>query len=555
MKCLCFLLMIISVLSLNAQDFKTQKVKTTPASVVVYLDGAEVTCEQNVSLSVGRNMVVFENLSPRFIDNSLRITVPVEYENDISILSISGQVDYLSSIDEKPRVRQIRDSLKNLESSITSLKDEQNALNIEREMLLKNQQLGSQNDAVSVIELKQAADFFRERIKEINFKISAIALNMNDLAKTQNRLESELQELNAELTYERGKVSVMISSKKQVAIPVELKYRINEAGWSPVYDIKASELDKPVNLIYRALVYNDSRINWDNVKIKLSTADPRLTASQPVMKPWYLNFEQYRSVSNMFYDEKMKMAEGYAQNRMVQQSQINVFDDVYKAEVEKEFVEVEISEFSSEFTIPVDYTIPADNKPYIVEVAKFELPAQFKHYAAPKLDRDAFLIAQITGWEDLNLVAGPANIYFSGTFIGRSYINTRNVKDTLDISMGRDKKIIVTRTKVKEYSSTSFIGSTRTENLTFEMVVKNNRKSNIDITLNDQVPVSQSDDIKVEVIDISSASRNDLTGELTWKLQLKPGESKKLKLSFNIKYPKNRQVSTQQIQKRSVRKF
>ena len=204
-----------------------------------------------------------------------------------------------------------------------------------------------------------------------------------------------------------------------------------------------------------------------------------------------------------------------------------------------------------------NYTIPSNDKPYLVDVAESKLEANYQHFSVAKMDRDAFLMAQITGWEDLNLIAGPVNIYYDGTYVGQSHINTRNISDTLGISLGRDKKILVTRSKSKDYSSTKFIGSKRKETLAYEIVVKNNSKAPIKIEVEDQVPISQDSEIEVDVIETSNAIQNVTTGKLTWKLDLKPGESKKLKLQFAIKYPKNKQVQTKfkPVSKQKMRMF
>ena len=219
------------------------------------------------------------------------------------------------------------------------------------------------------------------------------------------------------------------------------------------------------------------------------------------------------------------------------------------------YAKATVPELNAEFEIDRKYTIPSDDKPYLVDVDKHELPATFKHFAVTKLDKDVFLLARVTGWEDLNLVDGPANIYYSGTYLGQSFINTRNVQDTLDLPLGRDGKVLVTRTKLKDYSKTQFIGNKRKETLTYELVAKNNRKSTIDIDILDQIPISQTDDIEVKVLEISDAKYNEETGKLIWHYKLQPGESKKIRLSFSIKYPKNKKIQINKQKSRKVRYF
>jgi uncharacterized protein (TIGR02231 family) len=216
---------------------------------------------------------------------------------------------------------------------------------------------------------------------------------------------------------------------------------------------------------------------------------------------------------------------------------------------------VDITQLSSEFEIKDPYTIPSDNKPYLVDVVKYQLPATYKHFAVPKLDKDVFLLAQITGWEDLNLVQGPANIYFNGSYVGESVIQTNNVKDTLDISLGRDRKVVFTRVKQKDYKSTQFMGSKRKETLAYQMVVKNNRKAPINIEILDQLPISQNSEIEVETIETSNATSNTNTGECKWKFVIQPDKSEIIKLIFAIKYPKNTTVQIEEQRKTMMRYY
>jgi len=153
------------------------------------------------------------------------------------------------------------------------------------------------------------------------------------------------------------------------------------------------------------------------------------------------------------------------------------------------------------------------------------------------------------------LIEGPANVYYSGTYLGQAFIDIRNVKDTLDLSLGRDGKVLVTRTKLKAYSSSKIIGTKRKETMTYELIARNNRKSEINLQILDQIPISQTNEIEVKVLNISGAQANETTGKLTWKLKLKPGETKKITLSFEIRYPKNKEIQIDQRKSRQIRYF
>jgi uncharacterized protein (TIGR02231 family) len=204
--------------------------------------------------------------------------------------------------------------------------------------------------------------------------------------------------------------------------------------------------------------------------------------------------------------------------------------------------EVTENQTNLEFVIRVPYDIPSDNKHYTINIQENTLSAAFEYYCAPKLDREAFLVARITGWEDYNLLSGEINLFFEGTYVGKSMLNVRNTVDTLELSLGRDKGIIVTRVKMKDFTEERTMGSNIRETRAWEITVRNTRKQPLVLRLEDQFPVSMNKDIVVEPLDISGGNYNKETGKITWKLSLDPSAEKKLRPGFAIKYPKDKRV-------------
>ena len=110
-----------------------------------------------------------------------------------------------------------------------------------------------------------------------------------------------------------------------------------------------------------------------------------------------------------------------------------------------------------EFAIDAPFSVPADGLAHTVAVKTHSVPALYKHYCTPKLDKDAFLYARTTGWEDLNLLPGNANVFFEGTYVGQSYLNLQQTNDTLDVSLGRDKGVVVERVRRKSTNDKAVI--------------------------------------------------------------------------------------------------
>ncbi len=552
-------------------DQQEQSVKVPVQSVIVYLEGAQITQNKQVVLKPGRNLITFTGISSKLISKSIQATVT----GDVSIFAVSDKLNYLSLQQENPKVKLLKDSVKLIGEALAELQYDREAFDTEKKLLLNNESLSGKDKGVTTAELKLAADFYRVRIKEINTEL----YRLDKKVKTDNdvtlNLNKEIAELNGTHAGPTSEISVLLSTSVAVTTTLEIKYLVTGAGWAPSYDLIAEDVNKPIVLKYRAKVFNNTDVDWSEVKMKISSADPTQSASKPQLNPWYVNFntgDSYGYDKNIQQQQSSNNWSMYSNTNNAPSAQSQPANNMaYSTLSENEYLamdmkkqnqkpvltyeQIQVSELSAEFDIKNPYTVPSDSKPYIIEVTSYNLPASFKYYSVPKVDRDAFMLARITGWEDLDLVEGPANVYFGGTFVGQSYIYTRSVDDTLDLSLGRDSKILVTRTKLKDYSSEKMIGTNRKVTYAYEMVIKNNRKAPITINLEDQLPVSQNSDITIDAIEISKAQQDVLTGKLSWTYTIQPGEQQKVQLTYSVKYPRNKTITLQKTKTRTRAKF
>lgn len=198
-----------------------------------------------------------------------------------------------------------------------------------------------------------------------------------------------------------------------------------------------------------------------------------------------------------------------------------------------------------EFDIAVPYSIPSDGKQYTVEINQLEINAIYQYAVTPKLSTDAFLTAKLTDWNKYNFLSGEANLFFEGTFIGKSLINTDAAADTLNLSLGADKNIVVTRKSLKDLTEKQSLGSNKKDTRDWQIEVKNRKNQTINLLVEDQVPVSQNSSIDVQVQELSAGQLDKLTGKVVWDMTLKPSDDKKVELKYMVKYPKNQSVIIQ----------
>ena len=191
-----------------------------------------------------------------------------------------------------------------------------------------------------------------------------------------------------------------------------------------------------------------------------------------------------------------------------------------------------------EYEIDIPYTIPSDGQDYSIKMKELSVPVKYIYHAVPKLDEDAFLTAELTEWTKLNLLPGKSNIYYEGTFVGSSNIDTEKASDTLSISLGRDKNIAIKREGNTELFDKRVVGSYIKETIGWKISVRNNKDTKINIVIEDQFPISYRKSIDVDRIDYVGAKLDDKTGMLLWDLELNANESKDVQFNYQVRYPK-----------------
>jgi len=202
-----------------------------------------------------------------------------------------------------------------------------------------------------------------------------------------------------------------------------------------------------------------------------------------------------------------------------------------------DYISVQENSMNQQFDVDIPYDVPANGKEQTVLLKKEQVAVAYQHYAVPKLDKDAYLLAEIADWEKLNLLPGTANIIVEGTYVGKTFIDPSSIQDTLQLTLGRDKKLNIKRDKLADFSSVKFLGSNKLQKFTYEITVKNTKKEAVNLLLKDQFPISTNKEIEVELVESSNAQINYDLGIMNWELKLQPNETKKIQFTYTVKYP------------------
>ena len=334
-------------------------------------------------------------------------------------------------------------------------------------------------------------------------------------------------------------IIVTVSAEIATAGSIEISYNSPNAGWSPSYDLRADQVNMPVNLTYKAKIYQNTGVDWNNVNVTLSTINPNRDNNKPVLAPWYINYYApiVRGPSN--YQSDNVMLKNNAEN-MPSISEKNVMNEEVEAKHISNYTQMNNNMAMVEFELKIPYSIPSDGKEHLMAVSTSEIKAEFEYFAVPKQEREAFLVAKLTGWEELNLLPAIANIYYDGTYVGQTRISPTTMTDTLELALGRDQRIVLEQKKVSNEEKIKKLSNEKESTLTYQITIKSLKSTHIKLTILDQIPLSNTEGIKVNLINKEKAEYNEYKGFLTWNTTLNPRETKKIIYSYSITYNKDK---------------
>ncbi|MBX2946507.1 MAG: DUF4139 domain-containing protein [Cyclobacteriaceae bacterium] len=535
MKRTIFIYLLVAMFPAFSQSEK--QVDSKISRVTVFLNRAQVTREVKTRVEAGRTNLIVSGLTSQLDQES----VQVSGKGNIVILGINHNQNYLSEFNMPKKLVTLRDSLEIYKRQLAQEQNQKDILTKEEQMILSNQKIGGANQNVSVNELKAMADFYRTRLGEIGLSKMKADDKIKKINERMTRLNQQIREQNELYSRNTSEIVISVSADAATSVELEVNYVVGNAGWYPVYDLRAINTKAPVQLSYKANVFQSTGEEWSNVRLKLSTANPSLGGVKPELYSWYLDFYQPPYVG----------LKGKAAGVQVQRS-VDKREDMPAEELSMampsvsnvaDFTQTIQTSLNTEFDISLPYTVSSAAKPTLVDIQKHDMKAVYQYAVAPKLDADAFLLAKAVGWEDFNLLPGEANVFFEGTFVGKTFIDPNNLKDTLSVSLGRDKRIVVKREKVKDFTTRRTIASNLREAYAWEISVRNTRNEPVKITVEDHLPLSRNSQIEVTVLDVGGAKHNKDTGKLLWDMNLQPNETRKVVFKYEVKYPKDRQIS------------
>ena len=612
---------------------KAENKKVTPElkHVTVFTNGAQVERTHSMNLMAGEQIVTFTGLSPYTDVKSMQIKA----HGKLTVLGVNYRTIHPDSLQRIKQLRDAEQKVKQTDDKEREMRSQLEVVNAQLEMLKTNCSTGNRTAVTPLANIKELNDYYAQQMLELKKKANAIDQKLAQLAEVREKQQKTADSI-AHL-----KLKTITEAELKLQVPqagkvdFTLTYYVKNAGWYPTYDIRSEGVSQPLQLSYKANMFQNTKEEWKNIPVTLSSANPNRSNIAPELRTYWLDYGRSaprydneavaEGVSGVVSDEngdaiigatvkvegtslgtvtdsngrysislprdRNQLSFSYigylTQTRTVKGSTLNVtlkedkntLNDVVvigygverrrssrnevahalegrasgvevkkaKAKQESDLIEVkeQKAQFGYEFEIQQPLTIASDGKTTTTEIARYQLPATYQYLGIPRADKDAFLVADATEWQQYSLLEGEASVYFENSFVGKTILDPTVVNDTLHFSLGRDNGIRIQRTQVSGRSTRRLLATTQEQSLIWRITVKNSRKEAVSLTLRDQIPVSENSNITVTTEELSDGQLNKTTGIVEWQLQLQPNEQREFIVAYKVKFPKSRWLNVE----------
>lgn len=512
-------------------------VPLTLKHATLFLSGAELQNAGNVEIPAGENELYLTG----FVGAPDPATITLNVDKNITILSTKLQKNYLATQPVSEEVQQFLDEMEKLKAEQSKRQINLEVLTQEIAMLKATNYLQGGQNTLNTKQMDEVIKWVASRLPQLLEQKTAAEAEIKTADENIERLQRQIDHARRSQNGQNNDAAsyvmvVKVDAKAPVSAPVEMRYVVAQAGWTPRYDVRVKDLNSPLDLIYRADVYQQTGVDWKDVKLTLSTATPYEGSDIPQLSPWRVDLYQTPQMLTKSASAEMSAP--------VVQYDSAVMGGMLMSKNAMKRTEINRDGYDMKFDVLTPQTIPSTEEDQNIVLKEQQLKATYGYVTAPKFSARAFLQAEIPNWDKLNLLSGTFGIYIGGNFVGSSSMSLDDMSDTLKLSLGEDKNIVVHRTRDQHVTSKpALFGNSIQQRFAYKIEVKNTRAEPVEIEVKDQLPVIANSAISLADLNYGNAKYNEETGELTWKVTLQPDEMIKLPFSFSLKYPKDRRLT------------
>jgi uncharacterized protein (TIGR02231 family) len=502
-------------------------------NVVVFTQSAMIKKEVRLQVKKGENIARISGLTPSLVDQSVQ--VGIEGKSAVRISEINVAATNLKKAPQEKMLK-LQAKLNDINEQIKAGTNEISVITSANDFLKKVMPF-SQNQKVSQSEVEDHAKFLEKTLAGNYDRIAGIEAIIKKLQEEKITIENEIKDLNPS-DKSKSIEFYLISPDDNKEITLAFSYIVNNAGWDPLYEVRADSEASHINMNYFATITQSTGEDWTDVDVEISTAMPLDSEAPAELTAWNVDVYQPRALSRLssMMREETTMPKSAMEEDAPEVDETKPFEETQ--------VQPETTSFS--FIIPRKVSIPSDSQPHRVMIASSKKEAVFSYYAIPKLSKYAYLRADFKNPFAFPLLPGRINIFLDGRLVSTSSSEgTIPPEEDINLSLGIDEAIKIERKLQKKFTEYAGVISKDTKvNYEYASEFVNAKEKAVTITVNDNFPVSRNEKIKVDLL---APKKEEVEisdeGVITWKLKLAPGEKKDLALRFRVEYSKELNIT------------
>ncbi len=291
------LLLLILANETFSQSFKERELKTKIDEVTIYVQGGLVTRTGKLEIPQGKSILHIKSLSPHIDDKSIQ----VKATGDFTILSVNHKLNYLNTLKKDEKIDSLEKEIESLEFQISTTESRLQILSEKQSLLDENKNLGGETSGASLTQIKQAIDFYDRELTSIKTEEIKTRLKIKELNKEKNKIEEEISRVLGKDQLPTSEIEIGVDSKNKINGTFKITYLVANTGWYPKYDVRVASVDQPLEIKYKADIYQNTGIDWENVKLKLSNGNPNQSGVAPELETWYLNYARNTILNRSTY--------------------------------------------------------------------------------------------------------------------------------------------------------------------------------------------------------------------------------------------------------------
>lgn len=525
-------------------------------SVTVFKDRALVERRTQIELKKGDHKIVFENL-PLGIDHD---SIQVNGSAHVILQDVKLKNVYLKSTSDKER-KELENEKQRLKDLIAEIKNNTANLKGQKNFLQNMATTASESQKKSIFVLMPPEklianlNYYRESLDKTDTQIRKFSKEKAELQESLQVVINEYNMFNDKGLKEMLQVELSLFVEEDTKVDLKLSYIIFNASWKPIYDLRASSTEKKMKVSYNAVVSQTTGEKWENVHLKLSTAQAHLSATQPKLLSWFIDFYVEPQLPGYSDDDDMMFEKEDRKMKIMKKAPL-LKDKAAMFEAAAEMSEpmikpkakVETGATSVVFAIPGINTISDNGEEHKVGISVFEFDADFQYNSVPKMSPFAFLTAKVKNTSDFPMLAGKSNVFLDNNFVTNSHIPLVAPNEEFKTSLGIDEGIKIEHKLINKFHKDEGLFSKKAKvSYEFKIIIKNNKATEENIVVEDQIPISQNNDIKVVLIepkykeDTESLKMTE-SMFLKWEIKLKAEEEYVITVKFSVEYSREETI-------------